>query len=163
MTHRTDDDLRNFSKLFIQHDDKFEHLYIKRMRNTAKILTRSTEGAAGYDLSAAEETVAPAKGKLVVKTGLSMAVPDGCYGRIAPRSGLAAKKHIDIGAGVIDKDYYGEIRVVMFNNSEEDLPVRMGDRIAQLILEEIRTPEVKEVADLDDTVRGSGGFGSTGT
>ena len=86
-----------------------------------------------------------------------------CYGRIAPRSGLAAKKHFDIGAGVIDKDYCGEMEMVMFNHSEEDLPVRMRDRITQLILEEIRTPEVKKVADLDDTVRGSGGFGSTGT
>ena len=92
MTHITDDDLRDFSELFMQQDEKFGHLYIKRMQNTTKIPTRSTEGAARYDLSTAEETVVPAKGKLVVKTGLSMAVPDGYYGCIAPRSGLAAKK-----------------------------------------------------------------------
>ena len=112
------------------------------MRNSATIPKRSTEGAAGYDLSAAEEATVPAQGKSVVKTGLSMAIPEGCYGRIAPRSGLAVKRHIDIGAGVIDQDYRGEVGVVMFNHSNEDFHVKMGDRIAQLILEKITTPNV---------------------
>ena len=73
-----------------------------------------TEDAAGYDIASAEETVVPAKGKTVVKTGISIAVPDGCYGRLAPRSGLAVRKYIDVGAGVIDADYRGEIGVVLF-------------------------------------------------
>ena len=113
-------------------------------------------------IASVEETVVPAKGRTVVKTGLSIAIPDGCYGRIAPRSGLAVKKFIDIGAGVIDADYRGEIGVVMFNHSDEDLKVKQGDRIAQLILEKISTPEVKETVDLSSTVRGSQGFGSSG-
>eukprot|EP01084_Bolivina_argentea_P049645 91302_1 len=92
-----------------------------------------------------------------------MAIPLGCYGRISPRSGLAWKHHIDIGAGVIDADYRGNVGVVMFNLSDKDFNVTKGMRIAQLILEryEHRT-EIKEVDDLDETIRGSGGYGSTG-
>ena len=132
------------------------------MKNSAAIPKRATEGAAGYDLASAEETVVPAKGKIVVKTGISIATPEGCYGRIAPRSGLAVKKCIDVGAGVIDSDYRGEVGVVLFNHSDEDFEVKQGDRIAQLMLEKIATPQVKEAADLPSTVRGSQGFGSTG-
>ena len=72
------------------------------------------------------------------------------------------KKFIDVGAGVVDSDYHGEVGVVLFNHGNQDFEVKMGDRIAQLILEKIDTPPVKEVQDLDNTVRGSGGFGSTG-
>ena len=82
--------------------------------------------------------------------------------RVAPRSGLAYKKGIDVGAGVIDEDYRGEVGVILFNFGEEDFEVAPGDRIAQLILERIATPDVEVVADLDATDRGAGGFGSTG-
>ena len=133
------------------------------MKNSAAIPKRATEDAAGYDLASAEETVVPAKGKTVVKTGISIAIPEGCYGRIAPRSGLAVKNFIDVGAGVIDADYRGEVGVVLFNHSDEDFKVKQGDRIAQLILEKICTPQVKETVELPSTVRGSQGFGSTGT
>ena len=155
-------DCKNSSKLFIRQDDNFGHLYVKKIRNKAAIPRRGTEDAAGYDIVSAEETIVPSKGKTVVKTGISIAVPDGCYGRLAPRSGLAVKKHIDAGAGVIDADYRGEIGVVLFNHSEEDFQIKQGDRIAQLILEKIETPPVKETADLPSTVRGKEGFGSTG-
>ena len=121
-----------------------------------------TEGAAGYDLASVEETVVPAKGKTIVKTGISIATPEGCYGRIAPRSGLAVKKYINVSAGVIDSDYRGEVGVVLFNHSDEDFEVKQGDHIAQLILEKIANPQVKETADLPSTARGSQGFGSTG-
>ena len=136
-------DCKNTSKLFIRKDDNFGHLYVKKIRNTAAIPRRGTEDAAGYDIVSSEETVVPAKGKTVVKTGISIAVPDGCYGRLAPRSGLAVKKYIDVGAGVIDADYRGEIGVVLFNHSEEDFQIKQGDRIAQLILEKIENPPVK--------------------
>ena len=149
-------------KLFIQNDANFGHLYVKKIRNTAAIPKRGSEDAAGYDIASAEETVVPAKGKTVVKTGISIAVPNGCYGRIAPRSGLAVKKFIDVGAGVIDADYRGEIGVVLFNHSDEDFKIKPGDRIAQLILEKVATPQVKETADLPSTVRGEKGYGSTG-
>ena len=87
--------------------------------------------------------------------------PRGVY-QIAPRSGLVVKHHIDISASVVDGDYRGEVGVVLFNHSEEDFKVRIGDRIAQLILERIKTPPVKEVADLEETMRGEKGYGSTG-
>ncbi|XP_055955428.1 deoxyuridine 5'-triphosphate nucleotidohydrolase, mitochondrial isoform X2 [Patella vulgata] len=104
----------------------------------------------------------PSKGKAVVKTDIQIALPDGCYGRVAPRSGLAVKHFIDVGAGVIDQDYRGNVGVVMFNFSDTDFQVNEGDRIAQLICERIYIPELQEQTSLDDTDRGSGGFGSTG-
>ena len=104
----------------------------------------------------------PAKGKGLVKTGLAISFPAGLYARITPRSGLALKWFIDVGAGVIDSDYRGEVGVVLFNHGDQDFQVKMGDRIAQLILEKIDTPPVEEVQDLGNTVRGTGGFGSTG-
>jgi dUTP pyrophosphatase len=81
---------------------------------------------------------------------------------IAPRSGLAWKHFIDVGAGVIDEDYRGNVGVILFNHADADFEVKRGDRIAQLVLERISTPEVIEVESLDDTVRAGGGFGSTG-
>lgn len=83
-------------------------------------------------------------------------------GRIAPRSGLAAKHFIDTGAGVIDADYRGQVKVLLFNHNDADFAVAEGDRVAQLIIERIYTPEVVEVAELEESVRGAGGFGSTG-
>jgi len=137
-------------------------LRVKRRVAHAHLPTRTSDGAAGYDLYSCEDTLVPSRGKAIVKTGISIALPDGCYGRIAPRSGLAAKHHIDIGAGVVDKDYRGEVGVVMFNLANSDYPVKQGDRVAQLVLERIFTPPVVEVEDLDSTERGEGGFGSTG-
>ena len=90
-----------------------------------------------------------------MKTGLSISFPPGLYARIAPRSGLALKRFIDVGAGVVDADYRGEVGVVLFNHGDQDFEVKMGDRIAQLILERIDTPPVEEVQGLDSTVRGS--------
>lgn len=98
----------------------------------------------------------------MVSSGISIAVPEGHYGRMAPRSGLAVKKFIDIGAGVIDCDYRGEIMILMFNFSNEDFEVKKGERVAQLIIEKISLPDVVQVENLDDTERGEGGFGSTG-
>jgi len=97
-----------------------------------------------------------------VKTDLSIAIPRGTYARVAPRSGLAWKKFIDVGAGVVDYDYRGNVGVILFNHGDEDFEVKKGDRVAQLILEQILTPDVVECEDLDATERGAGGFGSTG-
>ena len=138
------------------------NLKVKRMVNHAKLPIRGSTGAAGYDLHAAEKTVIPAHSRGVVKTGISIEIPEGLYARIAPRSGLSVKKSIDVGAGVVDSDYRGEIGVVLINHSNKDFEVNVGDRIAQMILEQIKTPEVVEQADLDQTDRGDKGFGSTG-
>ena len=153
-----------FCKLYvIKNDEGDEVVKIKRMNVNARLPVRSSEGAAGYDLSAAHPAVVPAHGKCLVKTGLAMAIPNGCYGRIAPRSGLALKKFIDIGASVIDADYRGEVGVILFNFSDTDFEVNMGDRIAQIIFEKIKTPPIKELDSLEGTDRGTGGYGSTGT
>lgn len=91
-----------------------------------------------------------------------MEVPEGTYGRVAPRSGLAVKNFIDVGAGVIDQDYRGNVGVVLFNHADVPFEVKKGDRIAQLICEQILYPELIELDTLSETARGEGGFGSTG-
>ena len=150
------------AKIFEMTHPSFGILKVQKLSNNAALPKRSTDGAAGYDLCASQDCTIPAGGKGLVKTGLSISFPTGLYARIAPRSGLALKKFIDVGAGVVDSDYRGEVGVVLFNHGDQDFEVKMGDRIAQLILEKIDTPPVEEVQGLDDTVRGSGGFGSTG-
>ncbi|KAL6527429.1 hypothetical protein OROGR_016519 [Orobanche gracilis] len=137
-------------------------LRVKKLSERAVLPSRGSRLSAGYDLSSATETKILARGKALVPTDLSIAVPEGTYARIAPRSGLAWKHSIDVGAGVIDADYRGPVGVILFNHSDLDFEVKPGDRIAQLIIEKIVTPEVSEVDDLDSTERGSGGFGSTG-
>ncbi|KAJ6815180.1 guanine nucleotide-binding protein subunit beta isoform X1 [Iris pallida] len=137
-------------------------LKIKKLSENAITPSRASSLSAGYDLSSAVETKVPARGKALVPTDLSIAVPDGTYARIAPRSGLAWKHSIHVGAGVIDADYRGPVGVVLFNFSDVDFEVKPGDRIAQMIIERVVTPDVVEVEDLDYTDRGAGGFGSTG-
>lgn len=111
---------------------------------------------------ASKEATVPARGKVLVDTDISIAVPAGTYGRVAPRSGLASKHSIDTGAGVIDADYRGPVKVLLFNLSDVDFQVAVGERVAQLIIERIFTPQVLVVEQLEETVRGAGGFGSTG-
>ncbi|KAL8087765.1 hypothetical protein AgCh_037788 [Apium graveolens] len=145
------------------HSTRPAHYFrVKKLSEKAILPSRGSPLSAGYDLSSASEIKVPARGKALVPTDLSIAVPEGTYARIAPRSGLAWKHSIDVGAGVIDADYRGPVGVILFNYSDVDFEVKAGDRIAQLIIEQIVTPEVTEVDDLDLTVRGAGGFGSTG-
>ena len=139
-------------------------LRVKKCFPEAKLPIRATPGSAGYDLAASDSKTIPPGGRDLVATGLSIKVPPGTYGRIAPRSGLAVRHGIQVGAGVIDSDYTGEIKVVLFNSDpNKSFVINPGDRIAQLILEKIECPEVEEVSDLNSTDRGDGGFGSTGT
>lgn len=128
-------------------------LLVKKLTESAQAPTRGSAFAAGYDLYSAKETVIPAKGKALVDTGLAIAVPEGTYGRVAPRSGLASKHFIDTGAGVIDADYRGEVKVLLFNFSDVDFTVKVGDRIAQLVLERIYTPDVMVVEELEESTR----------
>ena len=133
-----------------------------------RVPTRGTAGSVGYDIYAAEGGVVPARGTLLVGTGLAVILPRGTYGRIAPRSGLAAKHSIGVGGGVIDPDYRGELKVVLFNHGKEEFSVRRGDRIAQLILEKCVICEVASYRQPPPPTNGSGGrgcagFGSTGT
>lgn len=136
-------------------------LQVKLLSEHARPPTRGSAFAAGYDLYAAKEATVPARGKVLVDTDISIAVPAGTYGRVAPRSGLASKHSIDVGAGVIDADYRGPLKVLLFNFSDADFVVAVGERVAQLIVERIYTPDVLVVDQLEDSVRGAGGFGST--
>ncbi|XP_004931317.1 deoxyuridine 5'-triphosphate nucleotidohydrolase [Bombyx mandarina] len=137
-------------------------LKFTRLSENAFQPVRGSEKAAGIDLMSAYDYTVPARGKELVKTDLQIELPPGCYGRVAPRSGLALKNFIDVGAGVIDEDYRGNVGVVLFNHSDTDFSVKKGDRIAQLICEKIYYPVLQEVANLSVTQRGDGGFGSTG-
>jgi len=137
-------------------------LFVQYLSAAAKPPVRATGAAAGYDLSSCEHIVVPAHGRTLVSTGIAVSVPPGTYGRVAPRSGLAVRNGLDVGAGVIDEDYRGELKVLLFNHSDDDFTVRVGDRIAQLVLERIYTPDVVVVTGLPQTSRGSGAFGSTG-
>jgi deoxyuridine 5'-triphosphate nucleotidohydrolase len=112
-------------------------LQIKLLSSTAKAPTRGSAYAAGYDLYASKATTIPARGKVLVDTDISIAVPAGTYGRVAPRSGLASKHSIDVGAGVIDADYRGPVKVLLFNFSEVEFKVEVGERVAQLIVERV--------------------------
>ncbi|KAG9148076.1 hypothetical protein Leryth_003647 [Lithospermum erythrorhizon] len=118
---------------------------VKKLSENAVLPSRGSPLSAGYDLSSATETKVPARGKALVPTDLSIAVPEGTYARIAPRSGLAWKHSIDVGAGVIDADYRGPVGVILFNHGDVDFEVKIGDRIAQLIIEKIVVPEVEEI------------------
>lgn len=136
---------------------------------------RGSEGAAGYDLYACINTetanqvidtqpvitILPGS-RVLVPTGVKMAIPPGRYGRVAPRSGLANRYGIDVLAGVIDSDYRGYIGVILLNTGSEIYTVRHGDRIAQIIIETHDTP-LMTVMSLDSTSRGNSGFGSTGS
>lgn len=128
----------------------------------AKIPVTGSNGAVGYDLVASQGCVILPGSRQLVPTGLAMAIPRGYYGRVAPRSGLAVKHGIDVGAGVIDCDYRGEIKVLLFNLGQEPFLVKPGYKIAQMIFEVCRLPSMVRVEQLDDTERGEGGFGSTG-
>jgi len=137
-------------------------LGVKKLGYDSILPTRGSDGAVGYDLYSNCDGVI-AKGKRgVVSTGIAVSLPPGVYGRVAPRSGLAMKNGIQIGAGVIDPDYTGEISVIIFNMGDIDFEVKKGARIAQLILERCETPPVEEIGLLQETLRGEGGFGSTG-
>lgn len=143
-------------------NDHQQTLEIMKLSDLAYIPVRGSPNSAGLDLRSAYDSVVPKHGKCLIKTDLAIKLPLNCYGRIAPRSGLAFNHFIDVGAGVVDVDYRGNIQVLLFNHSNEDYSVKRGDKIAQLICEVITYPVVKEVFELDVTVRGTQGFGSSG-
>lgn len=138
-----------------------------KIHEDARVPTRGSAGAAGFDLYSVEDIVIPpAGGKAMIHTGIVFEIPKGYYGRVAPRSGLAAKYAIDVLAGVCDEDYRGEICVILINHDRSnDFKVAKGDRIAQFIFEKIGVPASLDEVPFDlltSTERGEGGFGSTG-
>lgn len=143
-------------------------LNVIKISPSAILPVRASAGAAGYDLFSTDSYVVLPGRRVVVSTGITVQLPPGTYGRIAPRSGLAVKHGLDTLAGVIDPDYTGEIKVVLQNlDSVQPFVIRPGYRIAQLILENYTVAEVVEIPSentplVDVTNRGAAGFGSTG-
>jgi dUTP pyrophosphatase len=124
----------------------------------------TTDGAAGMDVVAAEELVLEPGARHPVATGFAMAIPRGFEVQVRPRSGLALKHGVTClnTPGTIDSDYRGEVKVILANLGSEPFPIKRGDRIAQLVPAPVQRAVFDEVANLDETTRGSGGFGSTG-
>jgi len=153
--------LANIQALKTNQEDTNNVVEVLKLHPTAFTPTKSTKGSAGYDLYAALPMCIPPNCRSKVRTNIALSIPNGLYGRIAPRSGLAIKKNIDIAAGVIDSDYRGEIFPCLINNSLQDFNIQKGDRIAQIIFEQIGPTTLKEVASINTTIRNKGGFGST--
>lgn len=124
----------------------------------------ATDGAAGMDVLSAEDLTLAPGARHAVATGLALAIPDGFEVQVRPRSGLALKHGISLPntPGTIDSDYRGELKIIMINLGDEPFAIHRGDRIAQLVLAPVVLAAWDEVAELDDTARGEGGFGSTG-
>jgi len=146
--------------------DPVAELEVTRLDPRAKLPTRAYPGDAGLDLHALEPcTLAPGE-RASVRTGIAVAIPDGQAGLVLPRSGLAARHGITVvnAPGLIDAGYRGELQVLLLNTDRSQrFSLDAGDRIAQLVLVDIRTPVVRQVADLPGTERGAGGFGSSGS
>ncbi|MFH4981981.1 hypothetical protein AB6A40_008690 [Gnathostoma spinigerum] len=156
------DNLEELKELFSTFQNEKKVIRFTKLSDNATQPSYSSESAAGADLYSAEDCVIPAKGKYLVATDIQVEIPQGYYGRIAPRSGLASKHFIDVGAGVVDSDYRGHLKILLFNFGDKDFEVKKSDRIAQMICERIAHCQFEEVKSLDVTIRGSNGFGSTG-
>ena len=143
-------------------EPEIELLNFKKLDPRATLPTRGSSAAAGLDLYSIEAVSLEPGQRVTARTGLAVAIPEGFYGRLAPRSGLATKKGLDVLAGVIDADYRGEIGCLLYNAGEEKIELPENSKICQLIIEKIVTPQAVWADDLGDTERGPGGFGSTG-
>jgi len=143
-----------------------ERVLIKKLNPDVQLPVYKTSGASGMDLMAfIEEPIKiPPNSSYLVPTGLSMAFMEDYEIQIRPRSGLAAKNSITVlnTPGTIDSDYRGEIKIILFNHGKEDFIINNKDRVAQMILTPVIKMEFEEIDNLPDTLRGEGGFGSTG-
>ena len=141
-------------------------ILIKKTNKKVTTPKYKTDGSSGVDLSAFldKEVVIKPNSSELITTGLQVAIPEELEIQIRPRSGLAAKESIGVlnSPGTIDSDYRGELKIILFNHGKEDFIINNGDRIAQMVLVPIIKMEFEEVDSLPDTVRGQGGFGSTG-
>src|SRR6476659_9415735 len=137
-------------------------LNFKRLDSRAVLPTRGSTAAAGLDLYSIDEIHIEPHQRVLARTGLAVAIPEGFYGRVAPRSGLAVKNGLDVLAGVIDSDYRGELCCALLNTGDEPIALAKGSRLCQLIVEQIATPTAAWSDELSETARGAGGFGSTG-
>lgn len=138
-------------------------ILVKKLTEDSQIPTKAHQDDAGFDIYSNQNAILNSRERRLISTGISMAIPSGYYGRIAPRSGLAVKNGIDVLAGVVDSGFRNEIKVVLINLGDAPFGINKGDRIAQIIIEKADKFDMVESNDLDlDTDRSMGGFGSTG-
>lgn len=143
--------------------NKDPHILFHKINEKALLPKRNNPTDAGIDLYSINSIVIPPLGRSIVQTGIKLEIPEGYYGRIAPRSGLAVKHGIDVLAGVIDSSYRGEVCVVLHNtDAYESYCVEEAERVAQLIIEKHYNFSFREVKSLSDTKRSMSGFGSSG-
>lgn len=135
---------------------------VMKIDDCAKIPKKSNISDAGFDLSSIENTIIAPQSRKTVKTGLSLEMPENMAGLIWPRSGLSVKSGIDVLAGVIDSGYRGEIMVCLYNTSKDVVEIKHGDRIAQIIFQEVPVVTMEVHSTLGSSQRGDNGFGSTG-
>ena len=139
---------------------------IKKLNPEAKLPSYKTKGSSGMDLMALveEKIIVKPNSSELIPTGLSIAIPEDLEIQIRPRSGLAAKHSITVlnTPGTIDSDYRGELKIILYNHSNKDFIVNKNDRVAQMVLIPVLKVDFEEVEELPETLRGSGGFGSTG-
>lgn len=139
------------------------NINVKLLDVTATIPTKANSSDAGWDLYSTVDIVIPSKQRNTVKTGIALEIPENMAGLIWPRSGLSVKKGIDVLAGVIDSGYRGEIMVCLYNTSDENVSINRGDRIAQIIFQEVPCVMMLHQEGLGSSQRGDNGFGSSGT
>ncbi len=135
---------------------------IQRIDKDIEMVRYAHDGDAAFDLRSSEDMNLSAGEKVIVPTGIKMAIPEGFAGLIWDRSGLAANSSLHCLAGVVDSGYRGEIKIVLVNLSNNDMYIKKGMRIAQMIIQKVEYPTLEEVESLNDTKRNEGGFGSTG-
>ncbi|KAG6485231.1 hypothetical protein ZIOFF_053764 [Zingiber officinale] len=155
-----EEELTSHTIAVLVEEERGPELLVKRIHPLTQLPIRQTSGSAGYDISITDAQNIPALGRSLLQTGICIQIPQNTYARIAPRSS-AAMRGIIIMGGVIDPDYRGEVKIMVFNTTNEDIFLNKQECIAQLILEQITTPEVREAELLSSTERGAFGFGST--
>ena len=137
-------------------------IFVQLLDNNAKVPTKANPNDAGFDLYSVLDTVIPPKQRKTVRTGIAIQMPDHLAGLIWPRSGLSVKQGIDVLAGVVDSGYRGEIMVCLYNTSDEVVGINTGDRIAQIIFQEVPRVTMEVHDTLGSSQRGDNGFGSSG-
>lgn len=137
-------------------------LKIKKLYATAKIPVYAHHSDAGFDLCAVESVMISAGARALIGTGIAMEIPEGYVGLVWDKSGLSNNHGLKTLGGVVDAGYRGEVKVGLINLSDEDYHIQAGHKIAQMLIQKVEYAGIKEVAELSDTARGHGGFGSTG-
>jgi dUTP pyrophosphatase len=155
--------IKRFERIgqLVQESEKIK-VQVMKLKEGAVIPAYGREGDAAMDMYSCENYIVPAGKRQLVSTGIAMSLPEGYWANLRGRSGLAYKQGVSILGGVIDHTYRGEYGVVFYNTGDEDIEIKKGDRVAQVIIAPVATAETEEVVELGESVRGEGGFGSSG-